>query len=226
MALALLLMASGSAAAAERTWLAGRINSYARPTATAAGSVTIGTQTYSIAAGVSFAPASEPQPGAVMSILAELGPAGELTMISAVNPYSPPYPACGPVTSFRAATATETGQIVQTPDGTRRQLTIKAGIALPSESASGYRCFIQELTAQGDLLVIGAQDLPVGFVTPAPSSAQLPSTASNATPASANERSGPPEAPSSTGLLLLAVTLVLASAVGIWALLRRGRPAR
>lgn len=214
-----LLISGGTAAAAERTWICGRIGAFARPTSATAGSVTIGTRTLPIAPGVAFYPESslpDPQTGAVMCLIGELGAVGQFISITAVNPFVAPYAQCGPVVVFTAATSTAPGEIVLIADGTRRTLTIKTGTLLPAASSSGYRCFTQELTAQGDLLVIGTQPLPAGFVTPVPTApGTLPSTSTALDP-------GPPSIGDSerfTFLSLPAATVAALSGLALVALL-------
>jgi hypothetical protein len=210
----MVLLGASAAMAAEQTELCGRVNAYARPTATAPGSVTIGTRTAGIAAGVT--PSTDPQPTATMCVRGELNASGAFTSLT-VAPYIPPYPHCGPVVSFRPATATAAGEIVQAQDGVRYTLVIPAGLELTAGSDRGYRCFNQELTVSGDLVVAGVQPLPSGFRTPPASVGRLPSTAadSEATPA-IQERTGSTDNVPYVGLIAaIAAAVLMAVAVPI-----------
>jgi len=158
--LALALLAQSTpAAAAEQTRICGRINAFTEPTASAPGSVTIGTRTVAMATSVAFYPRSgvaPPNLGGIGCVTGELGSSGAfITVTAAGHPFMAPYPQCGTVQSFRAATATTAGRIELGGGANESQQTLRIppGRQLPADSASGHRCFNQELNAQGDLQV-------------------------------------------------------------------------
>lgn len=178
-AVAATLAQAGTALAGEQTTACGRINAFTDPTASTPGSVTIGGRTFVLATTVVFYPRSgvaPPAVGSVHCVTGELGPSGTFLTVTAVgHPFMPPYPRCGTVRSLRPATPASTGAIEMSGVGESLQsLAIRAGVALPPDASQGYRCFVQDLTPTGDLVVIGMARSSTDFtIVPA----NLPGTA-------------------------------------------------
>lgn len=190
---ALLALGAAPAAAQEIGFTCGRVTAFTPSTATADGSITIGTRTFVIRAGAMPNP---PPPIAVGSDFC----IGELDATGALNP-------------FRASLLSDTicGAVVGSGPGTltlrtNREWTlpVRAGLTFTAAQLSGIQCFKTEVNAQGNAEVIAYVGETTGSApggTTAPPPRQLPST-STLDPA-------PPAWTIALALLLAAGVLVL-----------------
>lgn len=146
-----------------------------------AGSITIGTRRYAIAAGTEYSLVNAPPRGGSSTCLSgSLGAAGALVEYAA----PPGIPGCtgGAIAEYRAPTAAADGLIRLgaglwlTPESYR--FAIPAGTAMPADVTSGRYCFVLAVGPTGDAIVTGARVPEPGGVTgPGPGApAQRPIT--------------------------------------------------
>lgn len=146
-----------------------------------AGSITIGTRRYAIAAGTEYPLVNAaPRVGSTTCLSGSLDASGALVEYAA----QPGMPGCtgGAIADYRAPTAAADGLIrlgaglSLTPESYR--FAIPAGTAMPADVASGRYCFVLAVDAAGDAIVTGARVPEPGGVTgPGPGApAQRPIT--------------------------------------------------
>jgi LPXTG-motif cell wall-anchored protein len=169
LALGLLGSAPALAQAAPSGYPCGRVNAYTAPTATAAGSITIGTTTFDLAPG--SAPATPIAVGSELCIHGPRNAAGAFTAFT-VSPMGEGI--CATVVAYTPPTATAAGSITfDTPDNGRVTLSVRPGTTLSQEQVTGNQCFRTGVNAEGNAEV-NAYLRPGEGAAPAPG--QLPST--------------------------------------------------
>lgn len=156
---------------AERTvarvnWC-GLVSAWTRPTADNAGSITIGTRTFAIAAGTPYSTVNAaPVVGQPTCLGGALDGNGSLIEYAA----QPGLPTClgGVIDRYVAPTATNAGEVhfaVSSPttytDFSHR-FPIPAGTTLPANANDGAHCFTLALAPSGNVIVAGAQLPPQG----------------------------------------------------------------
>lgn len=167
-----LVAGSTPAAAQEIGFTCGRVTAFTPSTATADGSITIGTRTFVIRAGAMPNP---PPPVAVGTdyCVGEVDAAGSLNPFRA-NPFSDTV--CGAVVGSGPGTLTVR---------TNREWTfpVRAGVTFTATQLSGSQCFRTAVNAQGNAEVIAYVGTePTGGApggTTAPPPRQLPSTSTS-----------------------------------------------
>jgi hypothetical protein len=147
-----------------------------------AGSITVGTHTYAIAAGTVYSLINAPPVvGQPTCLLGSLDSSGALIQYGA----QPGLPSCigGRIERYAAPTKTADGEIrfavttsvPSTPESYR--FRIPAGTTFPVDAGSGRYCFTLTLDARGDAVASGARIAEAGGVAAeSPRPASLPST--------------------------------------------------
>lgn len=167
--------ASGSAAAAqtvERTIICGTIKAYTPATASAAGSITIGTRTIAIAAGATTSNVNPAvQVGADSCVSGTLDGAGQFTEFGP-GPWDTRY--CGVVSAFTPASSTTEGSLTL---GTTGRVTFRVPRGTSIDAVIGTRdhCFTIALDSAGDAIVTGVEG-PAQFGVGGSPPKSLPST--------------------------------------------------
>lgn len=150
----------------------------------AAGSITVGTHTYPIAAGTTYSLVNAPPVvGQPTCLSGSLDAGGGLIEYGA----QPGLPSgiCGTIAEYRAPTATAAGLLRSSVSGSNVTYTdeslrfaIPAGSTMPPDATSGRYCFTLALGTTGDAVVTGATiPLPGGATAPAttlPNTSTLP----------------------------------------------------
>ena len=141
----------------------------------AAGSITVGTHTYPIAAGTTYSLVNAPPVvGQPTCLSGSLDAGGELIEYGA----QPGLPGCtgGTIVEYRAPTASAAGLLRLSVSGSSVTYTdesfrflIPAGTAMPPDTTNGRYCFTLALGASGDAVVTGA-------MIPSPGGATAPVT--------------------------------------------------
>lgn len=154
-----------------------------------AGSITIGTRRYAIAAGTEYSLVNAPpRVGSTTCLAGSLDSKGALVEYGA----QPGMPGCsgGSVEEYRAPTASAYG-LLRVGSGSRLtpesyRFAIPAGTALPADVTSGRYCFVLAVDAAGDAIVTGARvpesgraSGPSPSVPAGPGIASLPSTSTS-----------------------------------------------
>ena len=176
-----LLMGWAAPVSAEPPYIAtcGTVRAFNEPTPTAAGSVTIGTTTFSLHSGDRL-PSTTPL-GAPMCINRTVTTSGPVLTLLAM-----PSPICGEVLGIAAGIPDQRGPLIDivttTPD-LRIALPVSASLGFVFPGRSTVACFEVGLDANGSAFaarVMGAT-VTVPATTPAPVT-RLPSTATDASP--------------------------------------------
>lgn len=169
-ALVIGLAVSASTAAAQTQQIGftcGRVTAYTAATATADGSITIGTKTFVIRAGATPTP---PPPIAVGAVLC----VGELDASGALNPLTASTfgdTVCGAVVGSAPGTLTIRTNAVWT-------FPVRSGTTFTSTQLTGTQCFRYELNAQGNAEIVAHAGAP--GASPPAGTGQLPSTSTDA----------------------------------------------
>lgn len=164
-----LLVLSGGSALAETTFTGfscGRITAFTPPTATAAGSIRIGTTTFVAAPGSLPNPAPPLDVGAVVCLTGRLDANGAFVSLEAGTLGE--RAVCGRVTGSTPSSATTAGTLTLVTNATWI-LPVRAGVALTPAQTTGSQCFKIEVNAQGNAEV-------VSYGGPVPGGGPLPST--------------------------------------------------
>lgn len=172
LAIAVALLAAAAVPANAQvppTFECGRVNAYTAPTATASGSIQLGTATFILAAGSLRNP---PPPnlvvGATVCLSGEQNAAGEFLAQTVLVGDT----LCGTVTAFAAATASSRGSLTLT--GNRaRTVAVRQGATVTGVQTGASQCFKFAFDAAGNPEIVGGVT-PVGATTPPPR--QLPAT--------------------------------------------------
>lgn len=145
----------------------GRVNAFAAPTATASGSIQLGTSTFILAAGSLPNPAAPNLPiGAIVCLSGEQNAAGEFLAQSVLVGDT----LCGTVTSFTAATTSSRGSLTLT--GNRaRTVAVRQGAMLTGVQTGASQCFTFAFDSAGNPEIVGGATTPTGDPV-----RQLPST--------------------------------------------------
>ena len=147
----------------------GRVTAFTAPTATAAGSIQLGTTTFVLAAGSLPSPPPPIAVGAITCLSGEQNAAGEF--LATMNLVGDTV--CGTSTAFTAASATQTGNV--TLMGKRSVIIpVRAGASLSGAQVGRDQCFTFGFNATGDAEI-------VGFVGPVPT-ANVPGPTARAVP--------------------------------------------
>jgi LPXTG-motif cell wall-anchored protein len=175
--MAAMLGLSGAASAETPPMtVCGALGAYYAPTATADGSIVIGSRTHPIVRGA--------QESSLDPVARQTGAAcitGHVTDMGAFMDYGAGpmvSSACGTVRIYNAPTAIADGSL-SLGAASSFPLPIPRGTTLPADSASGYRCFSISLNAAGDAVVTGRVAEPTVEVGTAPQVSRpqsLPST--------------------------------------------------
>ena len=152
----LLIVARPAAADGAETTFCGRINAFAPATATADGSVTIGSRTFLLRAEALYSAIGQNRLNLVVGNSVCVGGARDATGAFTeyiANPMPSAY--CGTVTSFTPATASTDGSVEIRDVGIAR-FTIPRGTAVGADPTGAPRsCFSVGLDARGDAVVTG-----------------------------------------------------------------------
>ena len=182
-ALSMVLLATPAAADAVVASPCGVVTAFTAPTATAAGSVTIGGTTFTLAAGAQVPGGGDPARafvvGPAQCIAGQLNAAGAFTTFVS-SPMGSTF--CGTVLSFTPATATAAGSItLQNGPNAAMSLPVAAGTTLQTSQVTGANCFTIAANAQGVGQITGFQGAQGGTTAPAAPAAprQLPSTSTS-----------------------------------------------
>ncbi len=175
-------LASFPSAAAEPVAHCGRVSAFVVPSGQASGSIVVGTRTFAIAAGAQrTGPYRDPVTvGSNYCVFATLD-GGQISSYE-VGPLGTQR--CGQVLAFRAATPSTAGEVVLLARnvGARAVFGIPPGADVPADTTVGSTyCFIVSVGTSGDAIATVRHAL--GWAT-APSAQPLPSTATEAPPAS------------------------------------------
>lgn len=179
----------------------GRVNAYTAPTATASGSIQLGTSTFILAAGSR----SDPTPpnlvvGATVCLSGEQNGAGEFLPRTVLVGDT----LCGTVTAFGAATRGSKGSLTLT--GNRaRTVAVRQGVTLSGVQTSATQCFKFAFDGAGNPEIVGGATTPSGAPV-----RQLPSTST--------EREAAP-------LVLALISIAGGGAIGLLARRAVGRSA-
>ena len=158
----------------------GLVSAWTRPTASAAGSITVGTRTFAIAAGTTY---STVNAAPILGQPACLG--GSLDANGVLIEYAaqPGLPGCisGAIDRYVAPTPSSAGEVhfvIPTPppltDYSYRYV-IPAGTPMPANANDGAHCFTLALAPSGDVFVAGAQ-VPAPDRSPGSRPSTLPTT--------------------------------------------------
>lgn len=145
----------------------GRVNAFTAPTATASGSIQLGTSTFILAAGSLPNPAAPNLPvGAIVCLSGQQNAAGEFLAESVLVGDT----WCGTVTAFAAPTASSRGSLTLT--GNRaRTVAVRQGATLTGVQTGATQCFKFAFDGAGDPEIVGGATTPAGAPV-----RQLPST--------------------------------------------------
>ena len=202
-----LARADGANAADSYFNACGVITAYTRASATAPGSVTVGSRTLTIAAGAMEGGAiGPPITTGAGCIGGTQAPNGVLTQVGKM---AMPIGICGTVAEFHPANATANGSV--TLGDTRAIYPIARGTTISGENASGYRCFSLTLDAAGDAVINGTMLVPPVSVSAPEHSAR--SSVESAPSAISRAASLPSTTTSGGGLAVLGLVLVLTGIV-------------
>lgn len=129
----------------------GRVAALTPPTASAAGSIVLGTTTFQLAPGSWPNPPPPVATGSVSCLSGEQNPAGQfLAQFTLVGDTL-----CGTVGAFTAASATTPGSI--TIVGKRSvNIPVRAGVTLSAAQTTGSQCFNSAFNAAGDTEIVGS----------------------------------------------------------------------
>ena len=130
----------------------GRVTAYTPPTATAAGSIQIGTTTFAAVAGSLPNPPPPIAIGAVLCLTGRLDSSGAFTSLTASDMGE--QMACGTVTGFTPASATAAGSITLRTNASWT-LPVRAGVTVSSAGSTAAHCFKFEVNAAGNAEVVG-----------------------------------------------------------------------
>jgi hypothetical protein len=226
-AAALLLLNAAPAAAQTPTTTVvfGRVLAYTAPTATAAGSITIGTRIFELPPG-SLALALVPTPLTIGSDVWFTGlrrAAGEPFFVYSVRPKSG---ICSEVTAFAPSTATTRGSITFGP----QPLPIALGVTLSQAQTTGFQCFSLGVDTRGDAEVVAHDAAQTRRILGPTRTSPATGTASTPTSTAATPRV--PQLPAtSTGasesvavLCLVVVGAIAIGATDYWRSRARGDP--
>lgn len=164
----LLLGGSLVAFADTRIGACGVVKTFTPATASATGSITIGTRTFAIASGTSSSNVNPaPKVGEATCLNGTLNPAGQLTEFGVLA--NMPAEFCGTVTAYTPASQTSPGSITVSATTT---FVVPTGVQLGTDVGSGHHCFALGLTSAGDAQVLreiaAASPQPATAATPAP----------------------------------------------------------
>lgn len=146
----------------------GRVTAFTPPTATSTGSITLGTNTFVLAAGSLPAPPPPIAVGALTCLSGEQNAAGEFLATTTLVGDT----VCGTVTAFTPATASSAGSITMTAGRRTVTIPVRTEITLASSQTTGTQCFTFGFNAAGNAEVTGS-----AATQTAPS--QLPSTSTS-----------------------------------------------
>ncbi len=176
-------LATAALAADQRITVCGAVASYTPPTATANGSIVVGTQTLVLAAGSSVSSVNPPiRPGSNGCFTGTRQDDGSFVDYG-VTPLPASY--CGTVSTFTPATATAAGSITLGTNATVR-LIIPAGTTVAATVGGSGQCYSIGIANSGDAVITGNAGAPqVGVAGPsnAPVTAgNLPSSSTDVAP--------------------------------------------
>jgi hypothetical protein len=163
------LNAGNVATSADRFGYCGAVMAYTPPGQTQEGSVTVGTRTFRISAGLTIGGTDPIAVGTKRCVAGDRDASDRFTSLSAEATLL--ESTCGTVSQFTRATAAVPGSLVLNDF---RFVMVREGTELSSGSASGHRCFALTMAASGDAMITGTTDLPPGQA--AAPTATLPST--------------------------------------------------
>lgn len=173
--LALLLSGTTLSVAQELGYPCGRVTRYTAPTATADGSVTVGTRRFVARAG--SLPEGPPAiaVGVVLCLTGEVDASGAFTRLRAAGLGE--QAACGAVTAFTPTTSTTRGTLAIQPH-LIWTLPVRTGTTFTQSQLAGAHCYKFEIDADGNAEIVGYHG-PVQPNPAVPSATpvrQLPST--------------------------------------------------
>ena len=209
-AVAVIALATGSvAAAAERLTYCGTVKAYEAPSASRPGSITIGTRTLGIAAGVVYAAGVGDLAGVAggRCVSGEIDDARRFARVESAHPFGSvgasgvTYGACGTVSDYRPPALGAPGLLVLQELG--QEIVVPAGTQLPLAPGAhpGYRCFSAGLDRAGDAIITGIAPVIGAGGSPVPTIPALPATSSGP--------DGLPAAPIAVVLALVVVSALL-----------------
>ena len=160
---------------ASETLTCGRLSAYTPAAATSAGTMAIGSRTFTIPAGVAYtldpagARTDTQAAGQVICLRAIRDDAGAITRYGPNMQLAAPGPngvlpggMCGRVAAFVAPTATRDGLVALALN--MPPFRIPAGTTLTPKAGAHYRCYDLALDAQGDVIAVQDKDLPPGGI--------------------------------------------------------------
>lgn len=209
-ALAIVTFATGSVAvAAERLTYCGTVKAYEAPSSSRPGSITIGTRTLGIAAGIVYAAGVGDLAGVAgdRCVSGEIDDARRFVRIESAHPYGSvgasgvTYGACGTVSDYRPPAPGAPGLLVLQERG--QEIVVPVGTLLPLAPGAhpGYRCFSSGVDRAGDAIITGIAPVIGAGGSPVPTIPALPATSSGP--------HGFPAAQFAVGLALVVVSVLL-----------------
>lgn len=160
---------------ANETLACGRLRAYTPATATVPGSISIGSRTFGLPAGVTYTPdpagarTDTQRVGQVICLRAIRDDAGVIASYGPDSDLGEPAPTgaltggmCGRIAAFVAPTASSDGLVALALNIV--PFRIPAGTQLTQKAGDAYRCYDLALDAQGDVIAVHDKDQPpVGF---------------------------------------------------------------
>lgn len=206
----------------------GRVTAYAAPTATTAGSITLGTSRFELAPG--SAPEREISVGSDLCLEGQRNATGAFTRVTVI-PMGPGV--CGNVVAYSAPTATAAGSITLSSAAGTFRILVAPGVSLSREQTSGGQCFGWRVNGDGNAEIFRYSGVWEGAAAaPSGSGGGLPSTSvassGPSAPGSLEQQSpagqsGTPgsAAPTGAAWLGLAAAAALLAAVGLAVMIAR-----
>ena len=161
----------------------GVVKAYTAASATADGSVTIGSRTYVIAAGTAAFDALSPgDRNGSRCVSGDTDAAGRFIRLESAHPYGAvggsgvTYTICGTIADYQAPQGGRDGLLVLHERG--RETIVPTGTQLPLTAgpSQGHRCFSGGLNSSGDAIVTGVATVTGPGGSPQPTLPSLPST--------------------------------------------------